>query len=670
MNNIDKTLDVVKLSNPGVEDISRDSLLKEEHVDFITDIIKREVPVLVVYDRDTDGTTGLVGGLHASQNGILPKSWRHSYSWSNGDRGRNVPVIKDPTQEGDEDEGSSGGTFGASKDQIVAFFESNKLEAEAEAVIFTVDNGATTETLQQEVKAIYPNVKFFITDHHISTDRTREVSDFYINPSDDYNKGISNWATFTNAETGNVEESHVSGGMLWNLILKEISFYVKNPEAKGKPKHQLILDNPDDFHTRAGLLSQWCDLITYSADWEESFRVNLENGNLQKLPIFKYVKSLEWSGMTDENWVQTFRDRIRKVSSVINTTKRLDFLITNDDYEGTLKETGLDMEILNKKFKPSLVDVLTEYNEIVKVELEKDFPSIHLGELAPLKYIYIYAIKDSSNPKIMEIIEKLAELKNFLMKVNDYSMESMESTQFFFTENPIMRGITSIRSFIDKDRPVLFNMAPSGYDDATGMELMRGSYRSDLESLFSTINDYEFKNGTLKLMGHERAAGSEITFKPGDRDLFYKEIDELVTKTIEKENYQEPKLLNVTYEDVKNSADNIIQNQNYYVFSPPMKFNMTVADLITKNGIETRTSKNTGTEYINNKDYKGNVSVLGFNLGEYEDDYIIETEISVIPNKNKPMVQIMVRNISKPDFDEKKQEKKQKKTSRTKKITI
>ena len=268
----------------------------------------------------------------------------------------------------------------------------------------------------------------------------------------------------------------------------------------------------------------------------------------------------------------------------------------------------------------------------------------------------------------MEIIEKLAELKNFLMKVNDYSMESMESTQFFFTENPIMRGITSIRSFIDKDRPVLFNMAPSGYDESTGMELMRGSYRSDLESLFSTIN--EFKNGTLKLMGHERAAGSEISFKPGDRDLFYKEIDELVTKTIEKENCQEPKLLNVTYEDVKNSADNIIQNQNYYVFSPPMKFNMTVADLITKNGIETRTSKNTGTEYINNKDYKGNVSVLGFNLGEYEDDYIIETEISVIPNKNKPMVQIMVRNISKPDFDEKKQEKKQKKTSRTKKITI
>lgn len=648
MNNIDKALDVSKLSDPLVEDISRDALLGSEEKEFILDIIQRRVPVLVVYDRDTDGTTGLVGGLHASNEGVLPESWKHSYSWSKGDRGRNVPVQEVAEQDSDEDEGSSGGTFGVSKDQIVEFLESEGQGPDVEAVIFTVDNGATTEGVQREIKKIYPNVKFFITDHHISTDNTREVSDFYVNPSDDYNKGVSEWTVFTNPESGNQEESHVSGGMLWNLILKEISFHVRNPNSGAVPKHQLILDNPDDFHIRAGLLSQWCDLITYSADWEESFRVNLENGNLQKLPIFKYVKSLEWSGMTDENWVQTFRDRIRKVSSVINTTKRLDFLITNDDYAGTIEETGIDVAVLNKKFKPTLVDMLTEYNDIVDKELKKDFPSLHLGELAPLKYVYVYALKDSSNPKIMEIIEKLAELKNFLMKENDYEVGLMNSTQFFFTENPIMRGITSIRSFIDKERPVLFNMAPSGFDEGSELELMRGSYRSDLDSLFSIINNHEFKNGTLKLMGHERAAGAEISFKPGERDLFYKEIDDLVSDTIINENYKEPKLLSVTYEDIKSSAENIIKNQNYYVFSTPMTFNMKVDDLITNNDIETKTSKNTGTEYINNKDYKNNISVLGFNLGEYEDEYDVDVEISVIPNRNKPMVQVMVRDIKKP----------------------
>jgi hypothetical protein len=628
MNEITKKLSVNKIRDYRSKDITKDALLKDDEILFIKDIIEREVPVLVIYDRDTDGTTGMAGGVHASNEGVLPKSWNHSYSWG-----------KTPGEEG-----GSSGTFGASSEQILEFFKKNDLDDNAEVVVFTVDNGSSCENTIIETKKVHPNVKFFITDHHLSNDKSREVADFFLNPSDDFDKGLSDWVVFEDNENSVTEESHESGGMLWNLILREIKFHKSNTDPDKKPKHQLTLDNPDDFHMRTGLMSQWCDMITYAADFEESFRVNLKNGNLQKLPIFKYVKSLEWSGMTDENWETSFREKIRKVSSIANTTKRLDFLLSSNDFETSINEMAIDTSSLDKKYDGSLVETFKKWNAIVKKEIQDNHPSIEVGDITYLKYAYLFNIIEG-NSEITEIIAELADIKNKLMRLNDYQKQSKESVQFFFTKNPTMRGITSISGFIEKDRPTLFNMSPDDFND--GIITLKGSYRSESEGLFEFLNNETFDNGSIKLQGHSKAAGVTIKCKEDEIDNFYTEIDEKVTSFLEKVNFKEEELVEISYQDVKQSVKEVISNQNYYVFSDKMEFKMKLSDIIDSSNSEIKVSKK-GSKYVSGKDFRNNISVLGFNMDNVKDDDFVDVEISVIPNRNKPMIQINIGDVVPP----------------------
>lgn len=632
MNPIQKTLAVTKLKDYNVKDIAKPALLSQDHLDFIKKIVDDKTPVLVVYDRDTDGTTGMAGGLHASNTGTLPPSWNHTYAWG----------ASHFSSDTSEDKKESSGTFGVSTEQINHFYETNSFPSDKEVVIFTVDNGATSELVQVQAKKDFPNIKFFVTDHHLSTDNTRTESDYFIDPSDDYNKNLSDWVAFTDKDTETTTESHVSGGMLWNLILKEIGFDKKYPEYTGVREHRLLMDNPDlphDFHYRCGLLSQWCDLISFGPDFEECFRVHLKNGNLPQLPIFKHVQSLEWSGMTDENWAPCFREKVRKVSSIANTTKRLDFLLDSDDFQNTLDATGVDLTSLDKKYDGSLSETLKKWNSQVSEQLKKQFPSLELGDLPPLKYVYLFNIHESS-PEMMSIIAELADIKNALLKLNDYSKNSLENTQFFFTENPKMRGITSIKCFIEKDRPVLFNLSPDDYVD--GMLSMKGSYRSDIPEMFEAFNDSDLKYGSVKLQGHSQAAGATFTFKDGDKDKFFNEVDDLVTIMINETNYTPTLPELITYDDIEDTVDELINNQNYYVFSTPLKFAISKSDLIEDNNMEVKESKKSGMKYLSNKDFRANIATLGFNMDRFDDQEHLIVELSVIPNRNSPMVQIAI----------------------------
>lgn len=634
MNPIQKALSVTKLKSYNEKDITKKQLLDHEHLSFISNIIKNKTPVLVVYDRDTDGTTGMAGGLYASKNGVLPPSWKHTYAWGKSDF----------TDEVDESKKESSGTFGVSTQQIKHFYDSNKLESDAEVVIFTVDNGATSELVQKQAKKDFPNIKFFITDHHLSTDNTRGVSDYFIDPSDDFNKNISDWITYTDSSSGNTFESHVSGGMLWNLILKEITFDQKFPDYTGKREHRLLLNNPQnphDFHYKCGLLSQWCDLITFGPDFEQCFRHNLQNGNLASLPIFKHVQSLEWSGMSDANWEQCFRDKIRKVSSIANTTKRLDFLLDSDDFQSTLDSMGVDLTDLDKKYDGSLSETLKKWNSQISDQLSKHFPSLELGDLPPLKYVYLFNIHDS-DIEMMNIITELADIKNALLKLNEYTKTSLNDTQFFFTQNPTMRGITSIKCFIEKDRPVLFNLSPNDYD--AGTVTLKGSYRSDLPQMFEVFNNTNFKYGTVNLQGHSQAAGATFTFAENHEADFYNEIDVAVSDAIKKHDFTPDTPELITYEEIEDTTDELIANQNYYVFSDPLKFAISKDDLIDDNNIEIKESKKSGMLYISHKDYRANISTLGFNMDRFDDLEHLIVELSVIPNRKTPMVQITVQD--------------------------
>lgn len=634
MNPIQEVLQVKKLKDYDVKDITKDPILGNNELSFISDIIKKKTPVLVVCDRDTDGTTGLAGGLFASNNGTLPDSWKHTYSWGSSDISTNES----------EDKKESSGTFGVSTEQIKHFYKTNDFTDDQEVVIFTVDNGATSELVQKQAKKDFPNIKFFITDHHLSTDNTRSQSDYYVNPSDDFNKNRSDWVLYSDDATGDIQESHVSGGMLWNLILREITFNNKHPDYTGTRNHQILAfdpKNPLNFHYRCGLFSQWCDLITFGKDLEECFRVHLKNGNLQQLPIFKHVQSLEWSGMTKDNWVSCFREKVRKVSSIANTTKRLDFLLDSDDFQGTLDATGIDLSALNKKYDGSLSETLKKWNSTVSDQLKIHFPSLELGALPPLKYVYLFNIHEG-DPEMMEIIAELADIKNAMLKLNDYSKNSLENTQFFFTENPTMRGITSIKCFIEKDRPVLFNLSPNDYND--GIITLKGSYRSDIAELFDLFNNTDLKYGSVTLQGHSKAAGATFTFKDDEKDLFYQEVDELVSATILKTNYTETQPRIITYDDIEDTVTELIENQNYYVFSEPLKFAIKYSDLITDNDIEVKESKKTGMHYVSHKDFRGNIATLGFNMDELTDNDYLIVELSVIPNRNTPMVQVSVQN--------------------------
>jgi hypothetical protein len=634
MNPIQKALNVEKLTDYNVKDVTKPAVLNSEHLDFINEIIDNETPVLVVYDRDTDGTTGMAGGLYASNIGTLPPSWHHTYAWGSSDISDNQS----------EDKKESSGTFGVSTEQVRHFFDSKSIPNDSEVVIFTVDNGATSELVQKQLKKDFPNIKFFITDHHLSTDNTRKESEYFVNPSDDYNKSISDWVAYTDKESGNITESHVSGGMLWNLILRELAFDKKYPEYQGIREHRIldyVDNNPMNFHYSCGLFSQWCDLITFGPDFEECFRIHLQNGNLQKLPIFKHVQSLEWSGMSQENWVSCFREKVRKVASISNTTKRLDFLLDSPDFQATLDSTGIELDGLNKKYDGSLSETLKKWNSEVAEQLKIHFPSLELGGLPPLKYVYLFNIHEST-PEMMEIIKELADIKNAMLKLNDYSKNSLENTQFFFTENPKMRGITSIKCFIEKDRPVLFNLSPDSFNDD---ELtLKGSYRSDIAELFDAFNTSKFKYGTIQLQGHSKAAGATFTFKDEDKAKFYGEIDDLVTETMNKVNYAPQQLDLISYSDIEDTVDELISNQNYYVFSQPLKFVMRADDLIEDNNVEVKTSKKSGMQYISHKDYRSNIATQGFNVDKFEDNEFVVVELSVIPNRTTPMVQIALQD--------------------------
>jgi len=624
-NPIIKALEVPKLKeNVSEKEITRPAILGDKEREFLKDIISRDVPVLVVCDRDTDGTTGLSGGLYASNTGVLPKSWKHTYSWGSSDL-----------------EGGSSSTFGVSTEQIEYFYEKNNLSEEDELVVITVDNGSTSGSVQTQLKKKFKNIKFMVTDHHLSTDNTREISDFFVNPTDDHDKGLRDWVVFENNDTNEIQQSHVSGGMLWNLILKEISFATSNPDSTQSPKHQLIRDNPEDFHMRAGLLSQWCDLITFGADWEQAFRVNLKNGNLQKLPIFKHIKALEWSGMTDENWEKSFRNKIRKVSSIINTTKRLDFLLDTEDFEKAVSSMNIDMTDLDKSHEGSLEKTLMTWNIEVREELEEKFPSLDMGTLSPLKFVYLFAIHEGSD-RMMEIMDSLAKLKNTLMNINEFDKNSLSNTQFFYTKNPYMRGITSIRCFIDKNRPVLFNMSPEDYSD--GKITLKGSFRSDLEEVFDELNASDLKHGSIKLQGHYKAAGATMVIDEGSEDLFYEELNDKISSVIEKENYKDPEREEVSYADIIEASESIINDNNFYVFSQPLKFKIKVKELIDDNNVEVRVSKKTGQEYISHKDYSDNISMLGFSLPkDMEPESYLEIELSSIPNRNRNMVEVLIQ---------------------------
>ena len=51
--------------------------------------------------------------------------------------------------------------------------------------------------------------------------------------------------------------------------------------------------------------------------------------------------------------------------------------------------------------------------------------------------------------------------------------------------------------------------------------------------------------------------------------------------------------------------------------------------------------------YINHKDYKNNIATLGFNVEYIPDTPNLLVELSVVPNRNIPMVQVSISDKSK-----------------------
>ena len=685
MNQIISTLDRAPKLNPNLKRVSiqKPALLKKEHILFLESVFKNRTPCLTVYDRDLDGSTGLAGGVYASNAGTLHENWYHSYSWSKAE--------------------TKGHTFGVSIDQIRHFYESKTIPFDSEVVIFTVDNGATASPVIKQAKIEYPNIKFFITDHHRSTDDTEEVADYFIDPTDEYIKGKNEWILFKDPETGEEFESHVSGGMLWNMILKEIRFLFRNYNQRELLKatkseieqresilesiksgdkslpHQLLKELPisnngkgpvidkrpenEDFHTRVGLMSQYCDMITYGPDWEESFRVNLRNGNLQQLPIFKIVTDAVYSpinyqtgelelGMVSKNWIECFKEKIRQVSSIFNATKRLDFLLKNDEFERTLIATELNMEeldliklerITNENDPETLVEKLNSWNQVVKNELERNCPSVIVGELSHLKYVYLFGLLEidkSSYRVLSKVIINLGLIKNGMLKLNKPQREETSQIQFFYTENSLMRGITSITCFIEKRLPVLFNLAPSGFDEG-GNIMISGSYRSDIAEVFDLFNSKEFEYGRIRLAGHSKAAGATFTFNPENKNKFFEELNESVEGLISDLEIELMEREEITFNDILEAEKHILNNQNYYVFSEPLIFKIKTKDLIDNNKVKLKTAK-TGKIYISHPIKGRKIDLLGFDMENIKDYEELTVEITVDPKASIPRIKVAI----------------------------
>ncbi len=631
MDEIKKALLSAKKLPPNTlpNSVVRQALLQPEHIRFITRLSVESIPTLTIYDRDLDGTTGLAGGIKASENKTLHKNWFHTYAWSHAN--------------------SRSSTFGASVDQIRHFYTSLNLPPDAEVVIFTVDNGSNSSLVITEARKEFKNIKFFITDHHKSKDNTQELADFYINPTDLFYKNKSDWILFED------QESHVSGGMLWNLILKEINFHLhakpkliqkistqmksaSQPELKklsatldklsSNPPvtHNILTTSPTDEHMRLGLISQYCDLITFAADWEQSIRVNIFNNNIQKTPIFQMVNNEPASkGMTNETWRFAFKDKIQRVSSIFNTIKRLDFLLSRHDFEKTLLATGLDIDV------QAIASKLNSHNDLIGKQLSLSYPSLIVGNLPFIKYAYLFALIDGS-PEKSKVIADLAYIKKTLYEKNAYSEYITDNMQFYFTENPLLSGLTSIASSIGKRSPVLFNLHPSGPNQFSG------SYRSDIASLYDIYNSKKFKHGSISLIGHNKAAGVTLKFTAASRDLFFAELEEEIVFT--------PKqLTSITLNEILSNQQFIIENQNFYVFSQKLLFRINKSQLIDENNVKIKTSK-LGNRYISHNINGTNLFIQDFSpetqSAKIDENGDIVVLISVGVNNGEPKIIISV----------------------------
>jgi hypothetical protein len=631
----------------GKESTLKRCLLSKKQILFLHKwIFVDKKKTLIIFDGDLDGTSGMAMAINKEEE--LPKNVYFEFAW--------------------------GESHGFSYNQIETFYKTHlDNNKHNDLLVITVDNGCSSTSIVSDLKKDYPNSFYFITDHHVSNDFNCSLNtfDFYLNPSDLKVKENNDWVDFY--DKNNIRrDSNISGATVFGFLLEELLkfnslFYDSSSSSYKKDingpfvdkflnkKHDISKYNSENLDFKPfACFSQWGDLISYGSDWNYSFSKQLPH--ISNFPIIKYGLSSSWCRFSSSSLNWAWKSTIPQLTAAFNTTKRLNpifvknssflnflnlFNSSNNDFTIVELLDNLPTDKTNEDplFKNGVLDWFNLWEQKWNDEIEKFHPQIVLNGFNSFKYSFVFFLIQSttiSNEDFNDYVLKISKIKNTLLDFIDFNRDILDNTEFFYCSDPTIRGILSIKTFILREKPILFSLA------STSSTSFSGSFRSDNENIYDFLNTYDFKSGSLKLQGHKKAAGASISiFENYSFDDFQSELDKTLSKhfTFEEQTLDTAEDLLISdllleNSSVKNDIFDLLTN--FYWFQDSLYISCTYSDIEkiaykNKRKIKVGISSNNST-YFNL--WLGNTAkISGFG------DFILDKDKTKCINlENKPMV--------------------------------
>lgn len=520
-----------------------------------------------------------------------------------------------------------------------------KNDINSDALIITADNGINSREQVSLIKDKYKKVKIIITDHHLANEGEDvfDLVDLVLNPESialNTKSKIKN-IVFNNEET---LTSYSGGHVLYLYLLNTLKkLNITNKELE----NELLL---------IALYSDLGDIINFGADVLNDLALNLNN--FKKMYFIKnYINKLDYfNQFPEEHTDYKSMNYISKTITLLNSTRRTNSILLNfnkkeknEFKDWMLDKFNLNIEehnvIVDKKKgeTQNFYDLLTELNNMSRKILNyfyqnSDNKHLNLNEKEQYNYSYIKEIvpllllsnnslKDDKDTYFIEecynIVSKMNLIKNnlreYIIEEELYEKKEWDFFEIFFSKkDEILREILSIQAFIESNPKKSFLTIAQ-----TNKNTIKGSMRSKSvgfrEYLLDNIEiqNYLNNNGiSIEILGHNNAAGIFFTKENIEINDIYKLFDKMNEIALNNKEKLEENILNTfdlnALEKINfNNIIDFIKNNIYIApnsFIKPYFFNIKGSDLIDKfnNKAIFKTSKNTGTVYMNFIDSNGN----------------------------------------------------------------